>query len=1380
MKSLLTSFGPSQSPRTAAVRWLSGLLLALLPLLGWGQSTTVVISQIYGGGGNTSATYKNDFVELHNVSSSAVSIAGYVLQYASSAAAFAAPSATNSVTLAGSIPAGGYYLVGLASNGTPGSVLPTPDQSNTGLNLSATAGKVVLAADNSTAGITPTSANTVDYVGFGTAASAFEGTGPAPIGTATGNTFSFVRGNSGCTDTNQNSADFTTSSPPTARNSATAVFSCVTATASLSASALANCTYVVGSGPSASQSYNLTGSNLTAGTITITGSTDYAVSTDNSSFGNTASFTVAAGTLASTPVYVRLKAGLSVGNYNGESITNVGGGASVTVMANGSVTAQPALAANPTFLTGFAATQGAASPAQTYLLTGTTLGSAVTVTAPAGYEIAQGTPTTPGTYAATQSVTQANATAGRTIYVRLAAATSAGTYGTPGAPVNVTNTATGATQLNVPVDGTVTAPAPVLTATGTLTAFNALAGQASAAQTYNLTGVNLTGTVSIVAPTGYELSAVYANASTSGGYFASLTGITAAQVAGSGATISVRLAAGLATDPSSTPSGNVANSGGGTSGSQNVAVTGTVVGEPAAAPAPTVAAGTTTPTTVPLTLGAGAGTNLLVVVRPSASTATAPTDGTSYTAGTTYGTGTALGAGRVVFAAANATSVTVTGLSGSTSYVADVYSYNVGTAAGFENYLPAGGSSAVFTTPVQPPAAPGVLALEDDLDYPAATQLANSQTTASPTTGWYQNGTTVSSLITTATGNLSSNTYQYPTGVLAATPAGTSTQVSLATSGQDVYKTFAQPTGAVATYAAVLLKVTSAQGGDYFMHFISAAAPSSATNFRGRVYVRTVSSTTFNFGLTMGNETPVNYGTTAYTIGATYLVVLKYENSAATAGIDAATLFVVDPTAVATAEPTPAVGPINTGAAALQTTLNAFGLRQGTAGVAPTVTIDAIRVASGWGTAVGRPTYTSAGATIGAGNYYDVTLNNADVLTPVGAVNLEGALALTSGKINTSAANSLRLYAGASITGSSSTSFVNGPLTRETAAGAATTAFPVGKGTFYRPLTLTSTAQTAASTYTAEQVEGNPSRTLAAGNGLGTAPLARVSSKRYYTVTSSNTTPGNFTGTIALSFGAEDYVNVPSSPDFVIAKRDATGAFATQWINLGRSANTGPDSGAGGPSVAGTLTSATFSNFSDFVLGAQNDLSNTNVLAATNPLPVELTAFSAQRQADKAVAVKWATATEKNSARFEVQRSLDGREFATIATVAGQGSSAQPTAYATSDQAAPAALLYYRLRQVDLDGTSALSPVVTVAATGAGAAAVAKVQLYPNPAHSRISFIAATATPYRVLNQLGQPLLRGTAEAGTASINVEALPTGLYVLELQTATGRTVQKFEKD
>ena len=87
--------------------------------------------------------------------------------------------------------------------------------------------------------------------------------------------------------------------------------------------------YIAGSGPSNSQSFNLSGTNLTAypGDITVTGSTNYEVSTDNSSFSSSVTVAYTSGTLSSTPVYVRLKAGLSAANYNSEVVASTGGGA---------------------------------------------------------------------------------------------------------------------------------------------------------------------------------------------------------------------------------------------------------------------------------------------------------------------------------------------------------------------------------------------------------------------------------------------------------------------------------------------------------------------------------------------------------------------------------------------------------------------------------------------------------------------------------------------------------------------------------------------------------------------------------------------------------------------------------------------------------------------------------------------------------------------------------------------------------------------------------------------------------------------------------------------------------------------------------------------
>ena len=107
-----------------------------------------------------------------------------------------------------------------------------------------------------------------------------------------------------------------------------------------SAATLSSFSYVAGAGPSSSQTFNLSGVSLTGfpADVTVNGSANYEVSTDNSSFGASRTVAYTSATLAATPIYVRLKAGLIAGTYNAETISISGGGATaVNVTCNGSV-----------------------------------------------------------------------------------------------------------------------------------------------------------------------------------------------------------------------------------------------------------------------------------------------------------------------------------------------------------------------------------------------------------------------------------------------------------------------------------------------------------------------------------------------------------------------------------------------------------------------------------------------------------------------------------------------------------------------------------------------------------------------------------------------------------------------------------------------------------------------------------------------------------------------------------------------------------------------------------------------------------------------------------------------------------------------------------
>ena len=170
-------------------------------------SPDIVISEVYGGGGNTGATLTNDFIELYNRGASPVDVTGWSVQYAS------ATGNTWQVTgLSGSIAAGGNYLVQEAVGAGGTTPLPPPDASGS-IPMSATAGKVALVT-TTTALACATGCATIagvrDFVGYGSTASSFEGPGPAP---GLSNTTSASRAGGGTTDTDSNSADFTAGAP---------------------------------------------------------------------------------------------------------------------------------------------------------------------------------------------------------------------------------------------------------------------------------------------------------------------------------------------------------------------------------------------------------------------------------------------------------------------------------------------------------------------------------------------------------------------------------------------------------------------------------------------------------------------------------------------------------------------------------------------------------------------------------------------------------------------------------------------------------------------------------------------------------------------------------------------------------------------------------------------------------------------------------------------------------------------------------------------------------------------------------------------------------------------------------------------------------------
>ena len=199
------------------------------------QNPSFVLSQVYGGGGGSTGTYLNDYVEIKNITASVQSLNGLSLYYGAATGNFAS-SAANAFALPNvSLNPGQFYLVQLGTTGTSGLPLPvTPDATTTNINMAAGSGKIALTTAGLTinecgAAATPCSPTQlsfiVDWVAYGAAGNGTAGNGEGGTsvnnGVAITSTQGGVRKVNGCQDTNDNNADFDVVTAPVPRNTMT-------------------------------------------------------------------------------------------------------------------------------------------------------------------------------------------------------------------------------------------------------------------------------------------------------------------------------------------------------------------------------------------------------------------------------------------------------------------------------------------------------------------------------------------------------------------------------------------------------------------------------------------------------------------------------------------------------------------------------------------------------------------------------------------------------------------------------------------------------------------------------------------------------------------------------------------------------------------------------------------------------------------------------------------------------------------------------------------------------------------------------------------------------------------------------------------------------
>ncbi|MCI1186355.1 T9SS type A sorting domain-containing protein [Hymenobacter sp. DH14] len=323
-----------------------------------------------------------------------------------------------------------------------------------------------------------------------------------------------------------------------------------------------------------------------------------------------------------------------------------------------------------------------------------------------------------------------------------------------------------------------------------------------------------------------------------------------------------------------------------------------------------------------------------------------------------------------------------------------------------------------------------------------------------------------------------------------------------------------------------------------------------------------------------------------------------------------------------------------------------------------------------------------------------------------------------------------------------------GSLVRTVSGDGVGVLFPVGaSATSYTPATLSQSGSGLEDAYSVRVIDNMYASYTAAGIGVGT-PITNQNVKKTWLV--EEEVPGNSNVTMTLQWPAAE-----AASNFLSTKAHISHYTNGTWDTTPLASASGAGAGANKVSRAGIRS------FSPF-----------GVSSRANPLPVELTAFTARR-VSAAVACAWTTASERNSHDFAVERSRDGEIFETLGTVAAAGTSSSATVYGFRDQQPLPGRAYYRLRQTDVDGAVAYSPLVLVAG-----AEVAAPTVVPNPGTGAFALLLpeglALTGPVVVRNVLGAEVLRLPAAATADAVRFElgGQPAGVYLVQLETAAGR--------
>ena len=349
-------------------------------------------------------------------------------------------------------------------------------------------------------------------------------------------------------------------------------------------------------------------------------------------------------------------------------------------------------------------------------------------------------------------------------------------------------------------------------------------------------------------------------------------------------------------------------------------------------------------------------------------------------------------------------------------------------------------------------------------------------------------------------------------------------------------------------------------------------------------------------------------------------------------------------------------------------------------------------------------------------------------------------LSFSSGLVQSTSVSPLIFLDGAVALQAKNTSHVTGPVHK---IGNNIFTFPIGSGTILTPLSI-SAPVVDTDEFSAEYIALSPT-----SNGYNTNSKA-TSLTDVYNSGFWDLMRVNGASNVSVSLG----YNVPSAYITDQSKLRIAHWNGSMWQDLG-------NGGTSGSLTIGTIaTAGVVTDFSPFTIASSD---------ASNPLPVKLVSFSAQKENETAL-LQWSTSEERNSYIFEIENSPNARDWQKIGEVKSAGESTKLSRYQFVDIKPTAGVNYYRLKMIDLDGTFAYSRIESITVS-----TVSQIILYPNPVSEKLFIKTSKNTEtvkVRLTNSNGATVFAKNAFDLKDGINFSRLPDGIYLVKITLPDNR--------